>query len=658
MAQSVTSVTYLSPLLGSCTPRGDNSVQFLLPILFLTILRHSVAALDATPVAPRVNTAPGVFASSSSLFGTPNYDPELELGYGESYRVNYEGGSWTPSSFSDVASFVATEETADLEGLFYTGQATASNKGSSRDPMPGGLETDAATSAACASNSMPETKSQGHDTEAARKTVFSQYVRWLQLADSVDVLFQLAEDHGDDFNSLETTTFVAELAKRRAELRTTAAVTAVNRVLLPLTLNPNSFPTAHLSKLLSSLAFLRYRHTEAFAKANAVLKARTDHATLHTQAISDLAWAFASMGFRAPELFEKLAAVALLRFNSFSPRALSDMLWAFASHLRILPSTQEKLFEMAEPRLATETGLLFPGTLAKLCWAYAVAREPAPKLFAAASDRLELNAAAFGISELGQMLWALTLGECDLGPGAVEAAARRIVDLPKPGMTITDISALAWSLGKHGVPEGLRGDLEGALSEGLLALLPNATGGDVAGGRLPRLCAGPEAHAGRRRRPHRRSGPARALPVAREPCHHRKLRREDALVRPSAAAGAGAARPQGGARPDGRAAHGHRVERRLPAQRRPRPGRRPAEPGGGPPGRVRERSPGAARVLPRDPLDPAGGGDLPAGERRCLARRQEPHRRRCPGGLPPRRLRRRLAQQARRLPETHGSDPA
>ena len=49
------------------------------------------------------------------------------------------------------------------------------------------------------------------------------------------------------------------------------------------------------------------------------------------QNLSNVAWAFATLGIPAPRLFEAVAAESEVQIRNFKPQDLSNMTWAFAT---------------------------------------------------------------------------------------------------------------------------------------------------------------------------------------------------------------------------------------------------------------------------------------------------------------------------------------
>ena len=116
---------------------------------------------------------------------------------------------------------------------------------------------------------------------------------------------------------------------------------------------------------------------------------------LKPQELSNSAWAYATAGHAAPELFDALASVAVRRLtvpsadaemSEFSPQELANLAWAYATAGHVAPELYDSL---ANASLGS-INEFNPQNLANTAWAFATARHPAPRLF----DELAICAAA------------------------------------------------------------------------------------------------------------------------------------------------------------------------------------------------------------------------------------------------------------------------
>ena len=122
------------------------------------------------------------------------------------------------------------------------------------------------------------------------------------------------------------------------------------------------------------------------------------------QNISNLAWAYATVGFRADALFTALADAAVGRdLHGFLPQNLSNMVWAFA----MAGVFAANLFNAVAAVLRSGLPGFKPQELSNLVWAYATAGVQADELYAAVAEAaLRQGLQDFKPQEASNLAWA------------------------------------------------------------------------------------------------------------------------------------------------------------------------------------------------------------------------------------------------------------
>ena len=95
------------------------------------------------------------------------------------------------------------------------------------------------------------------------------------------------------------------------------------------------------------------------------------------QALTNMAWAFATAGHAAPALFQAIAAESAGRVRELNPQELANTAWAFATAGHAAPALLEAIAEEASGRVREFT----PQALINTAWAFATAGHAAPVLF-------------------------------------------------------------------------------------------------------------------------------------------------------------------------------------------------------------------------------------------------------------------------------------
>ena len=107
--------------------------------------------------------------------------------------------------------------------------------------------------------------------------------------------------------------------------------------------------------------------------------ARDKMSDFNSQELANIAWAFATAGRDAPELFEALAMEASTRIGSFLPQELSNTAWAFAT----AGQRATALFDTLASECVRRVAEFNSQELANTVWAFASAQHKSPELFSA-----------------------------------------------------------------------------------------------------------------------------------------------------------------------------------------------------------------------------------------------------------------------------------
>ena len=122
----------------------------------------------------------------------------------------------------------------------------------------------------------------------------------------------------------------------------------------------------------------------------------------NSQSLTNTAYAFAKLGYAAPELLEAIAAAAVPRLNEFIPQGLANTAWAYATAGHAAPTLFDAIAATAPPLLDE----FKPQELANTAWAYAKAGHAAPALFDAVAAQVIPRVHQFNAQELANTAWA------------------------------------------------------------------------------------------------------------------------------------------------------------------------------------------------------------------------------------------------------------
>jgi hypothetical protein len=131
----------------------------------------------------------------------------------------------------------------------------------------------------------------------------------------------------------------------------------------------------HTASTVWSLASLGCRNKQLF---DALAEASDEESLkkFSAQALSNMAWAYATAGEARPLLFQGIAKEAVSR-NDFSSQGISNLLWAFASASYF----DDRLFSSMAVRAKESLDSFNSQALANVAWAYTVANVDAECLF-------------------------------------------------------------------------------------------------------------------------------------------------------------------------------------------------------------------------------------------------------------------------------------
>jgi len=165
-----------------------------------------------------------------------------------------------------------------------------------------------------------------------------------------------------------------------------------------------------------------------------------------------MAWAFAKVGHKAPEVFEAIAGVAIGCAHKFNAQDISNTAWAFAT----AGQKQPELFCALADRAASCLHEFNPQELANTAWAFGKVGHAAPELFnelakqttnmlAKAPARCAYNFTAQGITNIAFAFTKVRHEAPDLFE-ALEGEAAVLVQK----LTAQDLTDLAWAFAKAG----------------------------------------------------------------------------------------------------------------------------------------------------------------------------------------------------------------
>jgi len=125
----------------------------------------------------------------------------------------------------------------------------------------------------------------------------------------------------------------------------------------------------------------------------------------NSQDIANTAWAYATVGVDAPQLFSAIATAAQRRLGEFNPQSIANTSWAFATAGADAP----RLFAAIADTASSNLSAFNPQNLANTAWAFATAREDAPRLFSAIAIAAQPRLGEFNAQDLANTAWAFAL---------------------------------------------------------------------------------------------------------------------------------------------------------------------------------------------------------------------------------------------------------
>jgi len=128
-------------------------------------------------------------------------------------------------------------------------------------------------------------------------------------------------------------------------------------------------------------------------------EARTKLTKFRSHDLADTAWAFATAGVDAPELFQATAVLARMRVADFAARDLCRTVWAFA----IAGVEAPQLFEAAAAQASNDAAAFTSCELVDLVWAYSAAGVAAPGLFEAVAAKALEKISSFDSHDLARL---------------------------------------------------------------------------------------------------------------------------------------------------------------------------------------------------------------------------------------------------------------
>ena len=137
------------------------------------------------------------------------------------------------------------------------------------------------------------------------------------------------------------------------------------------------------------------------------------------QGLSNLVWAYATLGHSAPQLLDAVAQAAMGSMGSFNPQDLSNLVWAYAT----LGHSAPQLLDAVAQAAMGSMGSFKPQGLSNLVWAYATLGHRAPQLLDAVAQAAMGSMGSFKPQDLSQSLWSLSvMGSLDSATLATFAA--------------------------------------------------------------------------------------------------------------------------------------------------------------------------------------------------------------------------------------------
>lgn len=132
-----------------------------------------------------------------------------------------------------------------------------------------------------------------------------------------------------------------------------------------------------ISNIIWAYATVGESHSRLFKKLADQVVELDSLSGFKPQNIANITWAYATAGESHPLLFRKLADVAIARCNEFNSQEIANILWAYATN----GQTDLHLYSSFAPTVKSITGKCNIQEVANIGWAYAVANADAPSLF-------------------------------------------------------------------------------------------------------------------------------------------------------------------------------------------------------------------------------------------------------------------------------------
>ncbi|KAL7482688.1 hypothetical protein ACHAW6_008339 [Cyclotella cf. meneghiniana] len=160
------------------------------------------------------------------------------------------------------------------------------------------------------------------------------------------------------------------------------------------------FNSKGLSKLAWSFAKVNQRHPQLFsaiAQASEICMAE-----FNPQDISIMLWGFAHVEERDARLFDLAAKRATSCLSDFKPQELTNTVHAFA----ITKQQNHTFFQKVGDEAVAQIHSFIPQNLANIVWAYATLGMPHPRLFEAVAKKTIISSSEFSSQDLSNTAWA------------------------------------------------------------------------------------------------------------------------------------------------------------------------------------------------------------------------------------------------------------
>ncbi|KAL3762096.1 hypothetical protein ACHAW5_008836 [Stephanodiscus triporus] len=260
-------------------------------------------------------------------------------------------------------------------------------------------------------------------------------------------LFQLFATHsasllpGFDVRCLANLAYAYALIERSPVLYD--GTTLLDRISRYATEKSESFEPQGISNMVWAYATLGATHSHLFEKfANAVSQRNLD--TFEPLHLANIVWAYSAVGKPISPLFNKVAATVVVRdLSLFSPQNLSNILLAYARTAQSSPCLFNKV---AYDIITRDLKFFNPQDLCNTLWAYAKAKQSNPALFKKFADAVissNLNP-SFNNQNLANIVWAYaTIG--DHNHTLFEKVANAITNRDLDTFDHQNLSNTAWA---------------------------------------------------------------------------------------------------------------------------------------------------------------------------------------------------------------------